>query len=450
MKQWFIIFSFMPILTVSAQPVTPPAPVWYDEAKFGIFIHWGVYSVPAWNYTQEIANPAHWSEPLQAYGEWYWHSLERGYAPVQEFHSRVYGDEVAYPDLAAQFKAELFDPVQWAKMFKQSGARYVVMVAKHHDGYALWPSEYSWNWNSQEVGPHRDLLGDVLGAVRNAGLKAGVSYSLDAWFDPLYLNDFPAYVDQKLQPQLRELVTEYRPNLIVLGGQSQHTAAEFKNDQFFDWLYTESPVRDSVVTNDRWGSDSERKRGSYYTTQYSDVDKPAKHPGKWEEMRGIGKSFGYSRIEDLGDYLTSEEVIELLIKVVAHGGNLLLNVGPTADGRIPVIMQQRLADVGAWLATNGEAIYATRPYTDKIPGHSYVTETDQALYLHLLKWPEGDIKAKLPDDLRISQARLLGYDTPLPFKQQANMLRVQIPYKHIDIEKMRYAYIIKLRKQAKQ
>ena len=238
MKQWLITLSLLGSLSAPAQTVTPPpTPAWFDEAKFGIFIHWGVYSVPAWNYTQEIEEPSHWSEPLQAYGEWYWHSLTKGYAPVREFHTRVYGEQITYSDFATQFKAELFDPQRWAQVFKQSGARYVVMVAKHHDGFALWPSEYSENWNSGAVGPRRDLLGDVLGAARDAGLKAGVSYSLDAWFDSLYLNDFPTYVDQKLQPQLRELVTAYRPDIIVLGGHVQHTTAEFGNDEFADWLY---------------------------------------------------------------------------------------------------------------------------------------------------------------------------------------------------------------------
>jgi alpha-L-fucosidase len=444
-KLLLFALSVVPALLGCAQ--TPPStPAWFDEAKFGIFIHWGVYSVPAWNYPEKIENPAHWSEPLQAYGEWYWHSLTRGYEPVQEFHTRVYGDQVAYPDLAAQFKAELFDPTQWAQVFRQSGAKYVVMVAKHHDGYALWPSAYSWNWNSGSVGPHRDLLGEVLGAVREVGLKAGVSYSLDAWFDPLYLNDFPAYVNQKLQPQLRELVTEYRPDIIVLGGHVQHTTAEFKNDAFADWLYHESPVKDAVVVNDRWGSDSEQKMGNYFTTQYSDVDQARDPDEKWEEMRGIGKSFGYSRVETLEDYMSSEAVVELLVKVVANGGNLLLNIGPTADGRIPVIMQQRLADVGAWLETNGEAIYATRPCAEKIPGQPYVTETDDALYVHLLKWPLGELTLALPEELGAKQVTLLGHEGPVSFEREGNSLIVSIPYRNINIERLRYAYVLKITK----
>ena len=448
MRQGFITLSLLYTLSVSAQTITPPpTPAWFDEAKFGIFIHWGVYSVPAWNYTEEIKNPSHWSEPLQAYGEWYWHSLTKGYAPIREFHTRVYGDAVAYPDLAAQFKAELFDPAQWAQIFKQSGAKYVVMVAKHHDGYALWPSKYSWNWNSGSVGSHRDLLGDVLGAAREVGLKAGVSYSLDAWFDPLYLNDFPAYIDRKLQPQLRELVTEYRPDIIVLGGHVQHTVAEFKNDELADWLYHESPVKGKVVVNDRWGSDSEQKMGNYFTTQYSDVDQARDPNKKWEEMRGIGKSFGYSRVETLEDYMSSEAVVELLVKVVANGGNLLLNIGPTADGRIPVIMQQRLADVGAWLETNGEAIYATRPYATKIPGQPYVTETDGALYVHLLEWPVGELTLALPEALAVKQVALLGHDGSVPFKQHNKTLTIQLPYEDINIERLHYAYVLKITKK---
>ena len=443
MKRCLVVFLLFS-QTVTAQ--TQPTPAWFDEAKFGIFIHWGVYSVPAWNYADEIKNPSHWSERFQAYGEWYWHSLEKNHEQIRDFHDRVYGKEVAYADLAAQFKAELFDPAQWAQLFKQSGARYVVMVAKHHDGYALWPSKYSWNWNSMSVGPHRDLLGEVLSAVKNVGLKAGVSYSLDTWFDPMYQHDFPAYVDQKLQPQLRELVNDYRPDIIVLGGHVQHTTAEFKNDAFADWLYNKSPVKDSVVVNDRWGSDSERKMGNYFSTQYSDVSQAHDEDKKWEEMRGIGKSFGYSRVESLDDYMSSEEVIELLVTVVAGGGNLLLNIGPTADGRIPVIMQQRLADIGAWLETNGEAIYATRPYTPTISGYPYVTESENAIYVHLLKWPTGELKLTLTEKLNIRQVKLLGHKDDIPFKRQNGILTVHIPYQNINIENMRFAYVLKIEK----
>lgn len=211
-----------------------PIPAWYDSAKFGIMVHWGIYSVPAYNSTEQIENPVHWSERLQSYSEWYWHSLEKGYAPTTQFHHKIYGHDISYQDLAVQFKAELFDPEQWAKIFEQAGARYVVMVAKHHDGFTLWPSRYSWNWNSMDLGPNRDLVGDLTRSVKKIGLKVGFSYSLDAWFDPLYNQSLKRYVNQKMIPQLKELVTMYEPDILVPGGHGEHTISAFKTDEFLD------------------------------------------------------------------------------------------------------------------------------------------------------------------------------------------------------------------------
>ena len=201
-----------------------------------------------------------------------------------------------------------------------------------------------------------------------------------------------------------------------------------------------------MVVNDRWGSDSEQRMGNYFTTQYSDVDQTRDPDKKWEEMRGMGKSFGYSRVETLDDYLSSEAIVELLVKVVAHGGNLLLNIGPTADGRIPVIMQQRLADVGAWLDTQGESIYATRPSATKVSGYPYVTETDEALYVHLLEWPADELTLALPEELTVRQVALLGYDGLVPFERRGRSLIVRIPCQDLDIEKLRYVYVLKITK----
>lgn len=164
-------------------------------------------------------------------------------------------------------------------------------------------------------------------------------------------------------PQLKDLVTRYRPDVVWPDGEWEHPSEDWKSKEFLAWLYNESPVRNTVVVNDRWGKETRSKHGGYYTTEYDIVHdedaskKKFEHP--WEECRGIGGSFGYNRNESLGDYETSDAVIHMLIQKVARGGNLLLDIGPAADGSIPVIMQQRLADLGAWLGVNGEAIYGT-------------------------------------------------------------------------------------------
>ncbi|HEX2630597.1 MAG TPA: alpha-L-fucosidase [Chitinophagaceae bacterium] len=338
-----------------------PIPTWFTDAKLGIFIHWGVYSVPAWAPVgKDFAT-------YSKYSEWYWNRMVTDSSKVgqafRQFHNKTYGPNFKYQDFAPQFTAELFNPDQWADIFKNAGAQYVVLTSKHHDGFALWPSANAWNWNAVDAGPHRDLAGDLTKAVKAKGLHMGFYYSLYEWFNPLYKTDVDKYVSQHMMPQLKDLVMKYQPDIIWPDGEWEHPSDTWKSQEFLAWLYNESPVKKSVVVNDRWGKETRGKHGGYYTTEYDIVHnedaskKKFDHP--WEECRGIGGSFGYNRNENLADYETSDALVKMLIQKVSRGGNLLLDIGPAADGTIPVIMQQRLADLGAWLKTNGEAIYAT-------------------------------------------------------------------------------------------
>lgn len=196
-----------------------PIPSWYNNAKFGIFIHWGPYSVPAFS-------------KVGTYSEWYWNQLvkkdKKGEVnEYKEFHKRVYGDNFAYPDFVPMFKCELFDADQWANVFKESGAKYVVLTSKHHDGYCLWPSaesDKSWGrpWNSTNSGPMRDLLGELTNSVRNKNLKMGIYYSLYEWYNPLYKADVDLYVNKHMTPQFKDVVEKYAPSLIFTDGEWDH------------------------------------------------------------------------------------------------------------------------------------------------------------------------------------------------------------------------------------
>ena len=360
--------------TANAQHFSPdwssvdsrPTPAWWTDAKFGIFIHWGVFSVPAF-------------APRGEYAEWYWERLDApGNAAsasdqairqeTRAFHQRVYGRDFQYPEFAPRFRAEFFDAPQWADILKNSGAKYVVLVSKHHDGFALWPSREantSWGrpWNSVDVGPKRDLVGELSAAVRSRGLEMGFYYSLYEWFNPLWLSgDRKAYVERHLFPQFKDLVTRYSPSIIFSDGEWSLPSEQWRAPELLAWLYNESPVRDKVVVNDRWGSETRHHHGGYYTTEYGAGLPGAEHP--WEENRGMGHSYGYNRNENLDDYATGQRLLLTLLDTVSRGGNLLLNIGPTADGRIPVEMQERLAYLGQWLAHNGEAVYGTRTFRD--------------------------------------------------------------------------------------
>jgi alpha-L-fucosidase len=333
-------------------------PEWFHQDKFGIFIHWGVYSVPA--FAPVIKNSGY------SYAEWYWYRINEQQKDFKAFHDRNYGPAFTYPQFEPMFRAEMFNPAEWAGIFKRSGARYVVLTSKHHEGYALWNSaeaDKTWNrpWNAVTGTPHRDLLGDLTNAVRKEGLKMGYYYSLYEWFNPMWRFDKKKYVDEHMTPQFKDLVTKYKPSIIFADGEWELPDTAWHSQELLAWLFNESPVKDEVVVNDRWGSNTRglNKGATYATSEYgSGMDASI----IWEENQGIGHSYGYNRNEQLDDYKSSHDLILLLCDIVSRGGNLLLDIGPTADGRIPVIMQQRLADIGDWLKINGEAIYGTEAW----------------------------------------------------------------------------------------
>ena len=356
---------------------TRKIPSWFNQDKFGIFIHWGVYSVPAFA-------PA-WSNDGYSYAEWYRYRLFEKKKEFIDFHNKNYGSSFAYDQFEPMFKAELFDPNQWAEVFKKSGARYVVLTSKHHDGYTLWNSaqaDRDWNrpWNAVTGTPQRDLLGDLSASVRNAGLKMGYYYSLYEWFNPLWLYDRKKYVTDHMIPQFKDLVTKYKPSIIFSDGEWDLSDTAWQSPALLAWLFNESPVKNEVVINDRWGNNTrEKNHGVMYTT--SEYGSGMDASIIWEESQGVGYSYGYNRNEQLKDYKSSHDLILMLSDIVSRGGNLLLDIGPAADGSIPVIMQQRLSDIGDWLAINGEAIYETEAWRPAQWTKGYVPPKNTASFM---------------------------------------------------------------------
>ncbi len=366
-------------------------PAWWTDAKFGIFIHWGPYAVPAYAPVDEVEGV------YDKYAEHYENRLITRNELFMKHHAKHFGSNFTYQDFAPMFKAEYFNPDKWADLFQKSGAKYVVLTSKHHDGFCLWPSEQSPRWNSVAIGAHRDIAGELTEAVRNKGLRMGFYYSLLEWSHPLYKEaTINEWVDKHMVPQMKDLVTRYKPEVIFSDGEWDYTSDKLKSEQFLAWLYNESSVKETVVVNDRWGSETRSKHGDYYTTEYDlvhnteGIGEAGAHP--WEESRGIGTSYGYNRFENMDHYFTSKQLVELLIEKVSNGGNLLLNIGPKADGLIPVIMQERLLDMGEWLKVHGDAIYGTtawekRPQDMKQQG-VFFTAKGNDLYVICTKWPE--------------------------------------------------------------
>lgn len=345
------------------------APEWYNDAKFGIFIHWGLYSVPAW--ATPIGEPGNFEWEYyyknMPYAEWYLNSLKIDGAPTQKHHAETYGKDFDYYDFIPLFNKALkkWNPDLMAGVIKQSGAQYAVLTTKHHDGFTLWPSRVSnTNFPASQPTVSRDVVGELSDAVRKKGLKMGLYYSggLDWSFNKVPVThlrhvftgvpqgaDYCAYVDA----HYKELINSYKPDILWndIGYPKAGDLETILANYFFQ-------VPHGTVNN-RW----QRKgvfNGDFVTPEYSKLDSIT--PFKWETCRGIGFSFGYNRLEGPEEYLSGTEIVQLLVDIVSKNGNLLLNIGPKADGTVPAEQKQALLEVGEWLKTNGEGIYGSRPW----------------------------------------------------------------------------------------
>ena len=412
-------------------------PKWFNEAKFGIFIHWGVYSVPAWR----KLNP----ERFGSYAEWYYAGVYGNYKNNEDdFHKRNFGEEFEYREFAPLFKGELFDPSKWASIIENSGAKYVVFTSKHHDGYCMWgtKNKHKKNWNCVDVGPQRDLMKDLFKSINRLGLKTGIYYSIidwetnsshrasDKYFVPRkmvekYGIEEKSYVQEILLPQLKELVNTFNPSLIFAdGGEWDLTEEETEIKDFLSWLYNESSCKSEVVVNDRFCVEMPGQHGDYFSSEYKDVEiSGLKHA--WEESRGIGQSYGYNRAENLEDYSTSHELIMELIEIVSKGGNFLLNIGPTCDGRIPVIQQQRLSDIGKWLKVNGEAVYGSTSAEIISINNTYFTKKENVLYAISEIFPAEELVLDLAQPVK--DITLLGSSHKVKWAQSKNKLQIYSP-----------------------
>ena len=392
-------------------------PAWFNEAKFGVFIVWGVYSVPGW-------------APKGQYAEWYGHSsLDQG-SPYQKYHDRVWGGNFTYDQFVPLLTGEGFSADAWTTLIQKAGAKYVVTAANYHDGFAMYPttnsvSKFGDHWNAFDRGPKRDVLGELESAGKARGLKMGIYYSLYEWWHPLYLSgQLDRYALEHLRPKFKEVVTRYEPPVIFLDGEWEHPYTTWHSDELARWLYTESPVKDEVVVNDRWGQ-LRGRYGDYFSSEYGGGDYPPTHP--WQEDRGIGNSYGYNRNEDSWDYNSRQTLVRLLSTVCANGGNLLLDIGPAADGRIPPIMQERLLQIGGWLDKNGAAIYGSSasPFWPRKFEWGVCTVKGDTVYLHLFdrSLPAINVQGFSAD---VESVKYLATGESLNFTAQGGNLHVDL------------------------
>lgn len=360
------------------QDLEREVPAWFRDAKLGVFVHWGAYAVPAWaEPTGELGavDEATWFRH-NPYAEWYANTIRLDGSPAQEHHRRVHGG-APYDDFLDAWHAEAFDPAAWLDLFARAGARYVVPTTKHHDGIALWDAPGTATRNTVRRGPRRDLVADLAAATRAAGLRFGVYYSggLD-W----HVTDLPPLDSHRAVHErrpvdaayaayaalhVRDLVDRFRPDVLWNdiewpdAGKHRHALGLF---ELFRHYYATVP--DGVV-NDRWGDTHADYRTSEY--RFALANEGA---GAWENCRGIGLSFGYNQAEDASHLLDGPAVVRHLADVVSRGGNLLLNMGPTASGEIPELQRRTLEQLAGWMSVHATAIHGTRPLPAGIAGPS--------------------------------------------------------------------------------
>jgi alpha-L-fucosidase len=371
------------------------------------------------------------------YTEWYQNSISIEGSPAALHHAAHHGNQ-PYDVFVEQFLAGHagWQPEPWADLFRSAGARYVVLVTKHHDGVLLWPSA-TRNPHKERWASERDLVGDLADAVRARDMRFGTYYSggLDWTFGGLPMTDlqsmftaipqtpeYLAYADAHWD----ELIERYRPD--VLWNDIGYPAAA-DLDGLFERYYAAVP--DGVVNNrfDWMAQTAGARHCDVVTPEYSTKGDPDR---KWESTRGIGTSFGFNREESDDTYLAPDELVRMFVDIVAHGGNLLLNVGPTAEGVIPWVQAQRLLALGWWLRTNGDAIYGTRPWsrTDGTTGEGHdvrYTTRDGGLYAIVCGTPTSgtvELDVVAPPGAAV---RLLGHDQPLAWATTAAGTRVTLP-----------------------
>jgi alpha-L-fucosidase len=399
-----------------------PLPAWFSDAKLGIFVHWYPATIPAYApltddpFTLGAEHGWEYSLSHSPYAEWYQNSLSIPGSPVALHHAEHWPG-VPYDEFVARFAAatEAWDPAPWAELFVQAGARYVVMGAKHHDGVTMWPSRTP-NPHRAAWSVGRNTLVELADEVRRQGLRYGIYYSggLDWTFGGLPIDSFPALIRAIPQtPEYCEYVDAHWREIIemvgpdVLWNDIAYPRGANAPQLFADY-YGQHP--DGLV-NDRFdmvGVRAGTAHADFVTPEYSSG--PGPDGFAFEVCRGIGRSFGYNHLEPDEDYLAPEALIRLFVDIVADGGNLLLNVGPTATGEIPMAQASRLHALGWWLRRHGDAIYRTRPWTRSSGSTSdggtvrYTCGPDGTVYAIVLDPPPWSAGREVEIDVRPAPA----------------------------------------------
>jgi len=450
------------------------APEWWLDAKFGMFIDWGLYSVAAY-------------APV-GYPDWYLHRAF--YGDTREYHEKVWGKDFRRDDFIPLFTAKDFDADKIVDAAQAAGMKYVVPFLKHHDGYCLWDSNFTKR-NSVEMGPRRDLARQLAESLRKRGLKLGFYYSIDDWEYPIIGKDdrlevrlwetpgTPEYSEEKwaglfsgkipvrdfydeyINPAAVEFFDKYDPDIFWGDGDwGGPDATGRKTRPMIAYFLNRAEGRKKVVFNDRlglcrgtpktpagrqpnahgdhWSSEGDYKPGEALVADHA-----------WEENHGLSHSFGYNWRETDKDVRSAKELLHMLIDVVANGGNLLLITNLTPTGNLDPMMASRLKEVGAWLKLNGEAIYATRKWTTFRQDALRFTRSKDGRFVYVicLEWPGKQTIVKNLQALEGSEIHMLGVAAPLAWKQSADGLSIEIPESLSANRPCDHAWVLKIQRR---
>ncbi len=391
---------------------------WWREAKFGLFIHWGVYSIPAgvWN-----------GQHIPGIGEWI---MLRAEIPIPE-----------YEQLAAQFNPVQYDADQIVRLAKQAGQKYIVLTSKHHDGFCLYRSKET-DYNIADGTPFgRDALGELAEACAREGIKLGLYYSqTQDWHHPNGFGntwdfnadeqDFGAYIDNYVKPQVREILSNYGP-ICIIWFDTPRIIERHQSQELLDLVHSIQP--DCLVCG-RLGN----QLGDYATAQDNAIPPDLQAEIDWETPATINDTWGFKTHDH--NWKSSTRLIQNLVDIVSKGGNYLLNIGPDAEGAIPEPSIERLQAMGAWLDVHGESIYGTLPGPIQGQDRYRTTQKGAATYLHVFDW-SADGQFELPG-LAAARAEWLdsSVDAPLSLSREGDTLLLQgpaaAPNEHVTVIKL--------------
>lgn len=443
------------------------APDWYLNAKFGIMINWGVYSVPAWGkHSNGAMYPDAYADNMYSDPETIAH------------HAKYWGSDFQYDDFIPLFKASKYDPEAMIKLIKSAGARYIVPMCKHHDGFAWWNSAWTKR-NAVQMGPKGDLLTPLVRAARTSNLKVVLYFTYEDYAHPVIGKDGKLYVDiwnagkadglhpltpenrrrisgyipvnnyhtQYILPIVKEMIDKFHPDGLSMDGEWLTPTKILHSRELVAYFYNEAVGHKEVFVNDRFGEGTRQKHGDTYTNEY-DVPAAKSYTHPWEEDRGIGHAFAYDYEENDSSMETPSQLVHLLINVVSSNGNLVLLCGPDSSGVFPESTKIGLTAMGAWLKINGEGIYATRIFLPYHEGSVCFTRSKDSNYVYAIckKWPGKRLTLQGVGAKKGSKIKMLGVKSPLKWQQHGDKLTITIPdaLQNENTRPCKYAWVIRI------